>query len=87
LEINTHKRDKKERKRDKERHIERERERGSGRTGGREGEREPHNVGRMGKKIRNEILLTLETGAAPELLQSCNSCERDETEAHLPLSI
>jgi hypothetical protein len=34
------------------------------------------------KKNRNEILLTLKTGAATELQQSCNSFNRADPETH-----
>jgi hypothetical protein len=51
----------------------------SGREGGREGEREPQDVGEF-KKNRNEISLTLETGAATELQQSSSRAATAATE-------
>ena len=46
---------------------------------GREGEREPQDVGEL-KKNRNEISLTLETGAATELQQSSSRAATAATE-------
>ncbi len=87
-ESKTEKEIEKERERETERERGRERKRERGRAGGRE--RENRRMLENEKKSESDTFDVREWScirAATELLQSCNSCNRADTETHLPLSI